>query len=143
VHPRSPDRETDRRFLAAKLRVADFAITQFGFTADVHFRMTDELDALGVDTPVIPSVMLFRTVEGVRRMSRLNNATIPAALDRALDTVDGNPTDVRKLAVEWGTTLTRDLLDRGVPGVHFYTLGASRATLEVCENLGLGPLNPR
>jgi methylenetetrahydrofolate reductase (NADPH) len=140
VHPRSPDRETDRRFLAAKLRLADFAITQFGFTADVHFRMMDELAALGVDTPVIPSVMLFRTVEGVRRMSRLNNATIPAELQAALAAVEGkSPTDVRKLAVEWGTKLTADLLEQGVPGVHFYTLGASHATLDVYANLGLGP----
>jgi methylenetetrahydrofolate reductase (NADPH) len=142
VHPRSPDRETDRRFLAAKLRMADFAITQFGFTADVHFKMIDELDALGVETPIIPGVMLFRTVDGVRRMSRLNNATIPTELEHQLDLVDGDPTAVRKLAVEWGTRLTADLLERGVPGVHFYTLGASRATLDVYANLGLGPMTP-
>jgi methylenetetrahydrofolate reductase (NADPH) len=139
VHPRSADRASDRARLAEKLAMADFAITQFGFTADVHFRMLEELDALGVTTPIIPSVMLFRAVDGVRRMSRLNNASIPADLERALDDVDGDPTEVRKLAVEWGTVLTQDLLDGGVPGVHFYTLGASRATLDVYTNLGLGP----
>lgn len=138
IHPRSPDRDTDRRFLAAKLRMADFAITNFGFDADDYFRMVDELSAMGVTTPVIPSVMLFRTVEGVRRMAGLNNAAIPPALDAALDRVDGNPTEVRKLAVEWGTALTARLLEGDVPGVHFYTLGASRATLDVYANLGLG-----
>ena len=136
LHPRSPDRETDRRHLTAKLRMADFAITQFSFTADVYFRMLDEV---GVDTPIIPSVMLFRNVEGVRRMSALNGATIPSALSDALDRVDGDPAAVRKLAVEWGTRLTQELLDGGAPGIHFYTLGASRATLDVYENLGLGP----
>lgn len=141
VHPRSPDRATDRRHLATKLRMADFAITQFGFTAAVHFRMIDELDAMGVTTPIIPSVMLFRTVEGVRRMSALNKASIPDELQRQLDAVDGDPTEVRKLAVEWGTHLTADLLEQGVPGVHFYTLGASRATLDVYANLGLGPMS--
>jgi methylenetetrahydrofolate reductase (NADPH) len=90
---------------------------------------------------VIPSVMLFRTVEGVRRMSRLNNATVPDELERQLDVVDGDATAVRELAVEWGTTLTADLLAQGVPGVHFYTLGASRATLDVYANLGLGPMS--
>ncbi|HEX4906657.1 MAG TPA: methylenetetrahydrofolate reductase [Acidimicrobiales bacterium] len=137
MHPRSPDRETDRRHLAAKLRMADFGITQFGFVADHYLRMVDELAALGVDTPVIPSVMLFRNVEGCRRMSQLNRTTIPAALDAALDRVDGDATEVRKLAVEWGTELARTLLDAGVPGIHFYTLGASRATLDVYANLGL------
>lgn len=136
LHPRSPDRETDRRHLTAKLRMADFAITQFAFTADVYFRMLDEVR---VDTPIIPSVMLFRNVEGVRRMSALNGATIPTALSDDLDRVGGDPTAVRKLAVEWGTRLTQELLDGGAPGIHFYTLGASRATLDVYENLGLGP----
>jgi methylenetetrahydrofolate reductase (NADPH) len=138
LHPRSPDRETDRRHLAAKLRMADFGITQFGFTAEPYFRMMDELAALGVDTPVIPSVMLFRNVDGVRRMSALNGATIPPELDRALDAAD-NPTAVRELAVEWGIGLTRDLLDGGAPGIHFYPLGASRATLDVYAALKLGP----
>ena len=136
LHPRSPDRASDRHHLAAKLRMADFAITQFSFTADVYFRMLDELD---VDTPVIPSVMLFRNVEGVRRMSALNGATIPPALSDGLERVDGDPTEIRKLAVEWGTRLTQELLDGGAPGIHFYTLGASRATLDVYANLGLGP----
>ena len=138
LHPRSPDRESDRLYLAAKLRMADFGITNFGFDADDYFRMVDELLAMGVATPVIPSVMLFRTVEGCRRMASLNNARIPPALDAALDRVDDDPTEVRKLAVEWGTALTARLLDGDVPGVHFYTLGASRATLDVYANLGLG-----
>jgi methylenetetrahydrofolate reductase (NADPH) len=139
LHPRSPDRETDRTHLAAKLRRADFGITQFGFDADDYFRMVDELSAMGVSTPVIPGVMLFRTAEGCRRMSGLNNATIPPALDAALAVVDGDPTATRKLAVEWGTALASRLIDAGVPGVHFYTLNASRATVDVYANLGLGP----
>lgn len=138
-HPRSPDLATDRRVLADKLRLADFAITQFGFVADDYLRMVDDLQAMGVDTPVIPSVMLFRNVDGVRRMSALNNATIPPALDAALDRADGDATAVRELAVDWGTALTRALLDADAPGIHFYTLGASRATLDVYANLGLGP----
>ena len=138
-HPRSPDLDTDRRHLAAKLRQADFAITQFGFELEPYVRMVEELAAMGVDVPIIPSVMLFRQVDGVRRMSALNGATIPAALNEALDRVEGDATATRVLAVEWGTKLTAALLEAGAPGIHFYTLGASKATLEVYANLGLGP----
>jgi methylenetetrahydrofolate reductase (NADPH) len=141
THPRSPDRESDRRNLATKLRAADFAITQFGFTAADHFRLVDELAALGVDTPVIPGVMLFTNVAGLRRMAGLNNAAIPAELERRLDQVDGDAVAVRRLAVEVGTALTQELLDGGVPGVHVYTMNASRATLEVYTNLGFGPVS--
>jgi methylenetetrahydrofolate reductase (NADPH) len=138
LHPRSADRPSDRRHLAEKLRMADFGITQFGFTAEPYLRMRDELADLGVDTPVIPSVMLFRNVEGVRRMSSINGASIPPALDEALDRAD-TPAAVRELAVEWGTRLSQVYLDADVPGLHFYPVGASRATLDVYTNLGLGP----
>ena len=57
VHPRSPDRATDRRHLADKLRVADFAMTQFFFEVEEYTRLVDELAALGVDKPVLPGVM--------------------------------------------------------------------------------------
>jgi len=88
---------------------------------------------------VIPGVMLFVNVDGVRRMSSLNNAAIPAALDRRLDQVASNPTDVRKLAVEVGVALTQELLDGGAPGVHLYTMNFSRATRDLYAALGLGP----
>ena len=137
LHPRSPDVESDRRYLAAKLREADFGITQFFFDADDYFRMVDELAALGVDTPVVPGVMAFVNVEGLRRMATLNRAVIPSALDRRLDVVDGNPPEVRRLAVEVCTELGQRLLDGGAPGLHLYTLNFHRATTEIWHNLGL------
>ena len=139
LHPRSVEREVDRTHLAAKLRMADFGITQFFFTSDDYFRMVDELAALGVDTPVIPGVVAFVNVEALRRMSALNGAVVPPELDARLDRVDGDPTEVRKLAVEVATALTAELLEGGAPGIHFYTLNFSRATREIYANLGLGP----
>ena len=137
LHPRSPDRETDRRHLAAKLRRADFGITQFFFDATDYFRMVDELAALGVETPVIPGVVGFVNVDALRRMSSLNGAAIPPEIDARLDRVADDPVAVRKLAVELGTALTAELLEGGAPGVHLYTLNFARATREICENLGL------
>jgi methylenetetrahydrofolate reductase (NADPH) len=137
LHPRSPDRETDRRFLAAKLREADFGITQFFFDPDDYFRMLDELDALGVDAPVLPGIMAFVNVEGLRRMAHLNGAAIPVDLDRRLDLVDGKPPEVRELAVEVCTALGQRLLDGGAPGLHIYTMNFFRAPTEIWQNLGL------
>jgi methylenetetrahydrofolate reductase (NADPH) len=138
LHPRSPARDVDRRYLAAKLREADFGITQFFFDAAHYFRMVDDLAALGVDTPVLPGLMSFVNVEGVRRMSRLNNATIPAELDRRLDQVDGDPRAVRELAVEVCTALGEELLAGGAPGLHLYTLNYSKGSTEIWHTLRLG-----
>jgi methylenetetrahydrofolate reductase (NADPH) len=136
-HPRSPDTPSDRQFLAAKLRMADFGITQFFFDADDYFRMVDELAALGVDTPVLPGVFAFVNVEQARRFAGINRATIPAELDRRMSLVDGKPAEVRALAVEVGTELAQKLLDGGAPGLHVYTLNFPRATQEIWANLGL------
>ena len=138
-HPRSPDLGTDRRHLAAKLRTADFGITQFFFRAADYFRMVEDLAALGVTTPVLPGIMAFVNVEGLRRMAGMNNCTIPDDLQERLDQVDGNPSAVRQLAVEVSTPLIAELLEGGAPGVHLYTMNFPTAAKEIWANLGLGP----
>jgi methylenetetrahydrofolate reductase (NADPH) len=136
-HPRSPDLETDRRFLAEKLRLADFGITQFFWDADDYFRMVDDLQAVGVDKPVLPGLMAFVNVGGLRRMSAMNDARIPDELQRKLDQVDGDPSKVRELAVETVTELGQKLLDGGAPGIHLCTLNFSTAAKQIWANLGL------
>ena len=72
VHPRSPDRDADRRHLAAKLRRADFAITQFFFETEHYVRLVDELAALGVDKPVLPGIMPVTNTGPILRMAAMN-----------------------------------------------------------------------
>ncbi len=136
IHPRSTDRESDRHQLAAKLRRADFAITQFFFEAAHYFRLVDELAALGVDKPVIPGIMPITNVGPVRRMAEMNGTAIPGWLDDRLDGVD-DPTEVRRIGVDVATALCAELLAAGVPGLHFYTLNRSTASREIYANLGL------
>jgi methylenetetrahydrofolate reductase (NADPH) len=137
-HPRSPDMATDRSFLAAKLALADFGITNFFFDADDYWRMIDDLAALGTETPVLPGLMLFNNVEGLRRMAGVNNTTIPDHLQARLDGVVGDPGAIRELAVDVTCELGQRLLDRGAPGLHLVTMNYSRAAREVSKRLGLG-----
>jgi methylenetetrahydrofolate reductase (NADPH) len=137
-HPRSPDLATDRQHLARKLEQADFGITQFFFRAEDYFRMRDDLAALGVDKPVLPGIMAFVNVDGLRRMSAMNGTVIPDELESRLDQVAGDPPRVRELAVETSVPLIEELLAGGAPGVHLYTLNFPRAAREIWAALGLG-----
>jgi methylenetetrahydrofolate reductase (NADPH) len=137
LHPRSPDRASDREHLAAKLALADFGITQFFFTADDYARMVDDLAALGCDTPVLPGVMPILTVAGVRRMARMNGTAIPSALDERLVAAEGDATEVARIGVEVATELGAALLDAGAPGLHLYALNRSEAARQIWSNLGL------
>ena len=135
IHPRSPDRESDRRYLAAKLELADFAITQFSFLADAYLRLIDELDALGNTKPVIPGVMPIINVGGARRMSAMNGTEIPASLNERLEGA-AEADEVVAVGVEVATDLCERLLSSGVSGVHLYAMNRSESVRRIFDNLG-------
>jgi len=134
-HPRSPDRQTDRRHLAAKLEGADFGITQFFFHADDYLRMIDELTQLGCDRPVLPGIIPVVNPTSIRRFAVMNGAAVPEELWTRLEATDGD--ERLAIAVDAATALCAELLEAGVPGIHFYTLNRTAATAQICANLGL------
>ena len=138
LHPRSPDRATDRKFLAAKLSRADFAITQFFFDLDVYVQMVNELADLGVTKPILPGIMPVTNKSQIRRMAELSGAAFPAWLAERLDRTD-DAEEIRRIGVDAATELCQGLLDAGAPGLHFYTMNRSTATSEIYANLGLSP----
>lgn len=136
-HPRSPSMESDRRYVAEKLSVADFAVTQFFWRVDPYRRLLDDLAALDCHKPVIPGVMLFINIHAMRRMSEMNNTEVPDDLwERCLE-VDGDPKSVRLLGTEVCADLSQRLLDAGAPGLHLYTLNRPTATVDLVGRLGL------
>jgi methylenetetrahydrofolate reductase (NADPH) len=138
VHPRSPDRESDRHHLAAKLEAADFAMSQFFFAIDDYLRMVDELAELGCDKPVLPGVMPFISLPGLVRMAGMNGSVIPAPLLGRLQGVADQPDEIGKIGIEVATELGAALLAEDAPGLHLYALNRSAAVKQIHVNLGLG-----
>jgi len=136
VHPRSTSRSDDRKFLAEKMRTADFAITQFFFEVEHYVRLVEELATLGIDKPIIPGIMPVTNKSQVLRMAEMSGAAFPQELAQRLAKVD-DPEEVRSIGVDAATELCAQLLDAGAPGLHFYTLNRSSATREIYANLGL------
>lgn len=135
-HPRSPDLATDRRLLAKKLEVSDFATTQFFFDIEHYVSLVNELADLGVTKPVVPGIMPVTNIKQVERMAELSGAAFPAWLRERLE-AGKSPEDVRQIGVEAATQLCAQLLEAGAPGLHFYTLNKSTATREIYAQLGL------
>ncbi|MDO9355164.1 MAG: methylenetetrahydrofolate reductase [Solirubrobacteraceae bacterium] len=137
LHPRSATREEDRERLAAKLELADFGMTQFFFDAQHYSELVDDVEALGVRTPMIPGVMPFVSVAGTRRMAAMNGSAIPDALSARMDEVDGDPDATRALGIDVAVELSQELLGMGVPGLHLYTMNRAASVREVTDRLGL------
>lgn len=135
-HPKATDHASDREHQAAKLRVADFGITQFFFDAQHYWRLVEDMAALGVQTPIIPGVIPVTNVAQVQRFADLAGATFPPDLLRRLEAA-GSRDEVRRLGVEHATALCSELLEGGAPGLHLYTLNFSQAALEILRGLGI------
>lgn len=136
-HPESPGLDHDARVLAAKADAgASFAVTQFFFDPAAYFALVERLHALGCDLPVIPGIMPVTNIRQVQRFAQLSGTPMPAAMVGRLEAVADDPAAVRAVGVELATELCADLLDGGAPGLHFFTLNRSTATLDVFANLG-------
>ena len=135
-HPRSPDLATDRRYLAEKLRVSDFATTQFFFDIEHYLSLVNDLADLGVTKPVVPGIMPVTNIGQVERMAELSGAAFPSWLRERLES-GKTPEDVRRIGVDAATELCAGLLEAGAPGLHFYTMNKSTATRDIYTQLGL------
>ncbi|MGO9657965.1 MAG: methylenetetrahydrofolate reductase [Acidimicrobiales bacterium] len=137
-HPRSRSLASDRRFLAQKLRAADFAVTQFFFDPAHYFSLVDDLAARGLTKPVLPGILPVTSLSSVPRMAEMGCA-VPSQLVERLETADarGGRAEVVKAGVDAATALCTALLDQGAPGLHFYTFNRSEATRRIYANLGL------
>lgn len=139
-HPKARDRRSDLDYLAAKLTLADFAITQFFFELHEYERLVEEVRRRGVDKKILPGIMPVTSLRSVPRMATMG-APVPGWMVDRLGSAAARGGDeaVRKAGVEIATELCQELLARGAPGLHFYTLNRSTATREIYASLGLVP----
>jgi methylenetetrahydrofolate reductase (NADPH) len=138
-HPRSPDLASDRRLLAAKLELADFAITQFFFRASEYESLREDLAKLGVHKPVIPGIMPITNLASVRRMAELSGYAVPPEVVARLEAAGDDRAAARRAGIEVAEELCAELLAMDAPGLHFFTLNRSTATREIYAALGLQP----
>jgi methylenetetrahydrofolate reductase (NADPH) len=128
-HLECPDRARDLDNLVLKVRAGvDFLITQMFFDNAFYFDFVARARAAGIDVPIVPGIMPITNVDQVERFSKLCGATVPMRLALQLERKRADPEAVAELGVAIATLQCAELLDRGAPGVHFYTLNRSPAT---------------
>ena len=138
VHPQAPDLAHDLRFLLEKIHCgASFLITNLFFDNELYFRFVEEARAVGVEVPIIPGIMPITDVGQIKTITGMCGATIPSALLDQLEIRAGDPDAVLQLGVSYATLQCAELLARGAPGIHFYTLNRSHATRAILSALKL------
>ena len=138
VHPEAVDMASDLRFLKQKVdNGVSFLITQLFFDNEAYFRFVEEARAAGIDVPIIPGIMPITDVGQVKRFTEMCGASIPESLLRQLEARAPFAGEVLQLGVSYATLQCAELLARGAPGIHFYTLNRSPATRAILAALRL------
>jgi len=132
MHPEAPDEATDLAHLSEKVaHGAEFLVSQLFFDNDRYFAFVERARAVGITVPIVPGIMPITDYRQIARFTAMCGATIPAKLRAALEDRVDEPEAVAELGVAYATLQCVDLLERGAPGIHFYTLNKSPATRAV------------
>ena len=138
-HPASSgNSEIDIDVLIRKEQLgATFATTQFFFESSKWEKLVSKLAARGSTLPIIAGILPITNVKQLNRMAELGGTPIPGNISKLFNEISEDPDAVRKAGADLATKLCEELIALKVPGLHFYTMNTSSATLEICTNLGL------
>lgn len=135
-HPSAESLDHDADVLVAKAEAgAEFAVTQMFFRAEDYFSLVERVRARGADIPILPGIMPILNLSAIRRQGELIGTSVPADIVERISAFEGDPAAVRAEGIKIAAELCDDLLQGGAPGLHFYTLNRSKATLEIFEAL--------
>ncbi len=138
VHPQAKSPHSDLEAFAAKVRAgADSAITQYFYNADAYGRFVDAARGMGLDVPVVPGIMPITSSTQLMRFSDACGAEIPRWIRLRLQAYGDDTASIRAFGLDVVSRLCEQLRSQGAPGLHFYTMNQSVATLEICDRLGL------
>ena len=134
-HPESPDLEHEFRY--TKLKVdsgADFLITQLFFDNRFYFDLVARARAAGINVPIVPGLMPVPSRRSLAVMTAMSGATVPSALQAQIEQAPDDDA-VRALGVQHCIAQCAELLEAGVPGLHFYTFNRARGPIEILAAL--------
>jgi methylenetetrahydrofolate reductase (NADPH) len=136
MHPQARSPEADLQAFAAKVRAgADGAITQYFFNPDSYFRFLDDVRKAGLDVPIVPGIMPIVSSAQLLRFSDACGAEIPRWIRLRLQGMGDDNKSIREFGLDVVTRLCERLREGGAPGLHFYTMNQSAASVEICRRL--------
>lgn len=136
IHPESNSEASDIDNLKKKVDAGgDFIITQLFFDNDHYFKFVDKVSKAGISAPVIPGIMPILNFKQTIRFTQMCKTEIPVELMRKMEHLKDDSEAVKQVGIDHASMQCKELLRQGSPGIHFYTLNRSTATLAIMESL--------
>jgi methylenetetrahydrofolate reductase (NADPH) len=135
-HPESDSLDQDIQYLKFKIdQGVDFIVTQLFFDNNYYFDFVDRARKAGIEVPIIPGIMPITNFKQIKRFTDMCGANIPQELVSQLEPHQDNLAKTYEIGVDFSINQCRELLSKGVPGLHFYTLNKSRATVDIYSSI--------
>jgi methylenetetrahydrofolate reductase (NADPH) len=138
-HQESRNIDEDVKWMKYKIdQGADFIITQMFFDNDLYFDFVDRARKANITKRIIPGIMPITNYKQIKKFSKMSGATISDDIVRLFEPIKDDPKKMYRTGVELAIEQCIDLLKRGAPGLHFYTLNKSRATVDIYSSIPHG-----
>lgn len=139
IHPESSDQPTDIKWLKNKIAEgADFIVTQMFFDNRVYFDFVGKARMAGITSRIIPGIIPITNFKQIKKFSQLGGTAIPAWIKDKLEPYQDDYEKTYQMGVDIAIAQCVELLQNGAPGIHFYTLNKSTATVDIFSSLPVG-----
>ena len=136
VHPQAQSASKDLENFRNKVNAgANSAITQYFYNIDSYYYFIESCEKMGLDLPIVPGIMPITNFSSLARFSETCGADIPQWLRRKLESYADDTDSIKDFGAEFVSSMCQKLLEMGAPGLHFYTLNQSEASLRIWNNL--------
>ena len=137
-HPQARRAQEDLENFRRKVQAgANSAMTQYFYNSDAYFHFVEQVQALGVDVPIVPGIMPIANFSQLARFSDACGAEIPRWIRRKMEGFGDDSASVRAFGLDVVTDLATRLLEGGAPGLHFYTLNSAGLSSTIWQRLGI------
>lgn len=134
-HMEAPSLNYDLQMLKKKVDDgADYVVTQMFFDNQKFFEFVKEVRAMGIDVPIIPGIKPIATKSHLQILPQIFKIDLPEILINEVLKCKTNA-EVRQVGIDWAINQCKELLDFGVPVLHFYSMGKSDNIYKVAKEI--------
>ncbi len=134
-HAEAPNFTSDLQHLKEKVDAgAEYIVTQMFFDNASYFSFVENCREIGINVPIIPGLKPISLMDHIYILPKIFNVQLPQDLVREVEKCKAN-CDVREIGVEWCSMQAKELKNRGVPSIHFYTMGKSDNIVKIAKTI--------
>jgi len=132
-HEEAANPESDLQALKKKVEMgAGYAVTQMFFDNQKYFQFLEKARQAGIQVPIIPGIKPLTKLSQLTVIPKTFHCDLPEVLHAEARKCQTDEA-LKQLGIEWAIQQCRELMQAGVPSLHFYTMGAVDSVCQIAQ----------